>query len=263
MKTTTVNVTGIGLWMPRYRDVAAWLEARPDDADLNPLGRALDRSNRRRAGVLGRAIADAAAQALEGAGADPSTVPTVVGSSIGEAATMIGLLDKMWRTTEPMSPAAFTVSVHNAASGLLSISNKNRGYTTSLAADEDTPAMALLEGIGLALEGVGPVLVVCGDEHAPRDLVQDLPQWELLAAGVVVAPLDPSVRAARLHVHALPPEMRDPARILPPAAVDCEFAHSPQVGMLDLVDALARGRSGLVALDRGLGRGYVAAIEFP
>ena len=73
---------------------------------------------------------------MTAAGVDPSKAPTIVGSAIGEAATMIGLLDQMWRRHEPMSPAEFTVSVHNAASGLISICNKNRGMTTSLAADK-------------------------------------------------------------------------------------------------------------------------------
>ena len=41
----------------------------------------------------------------------------------------------------------FAVSVHNAASGLVSISTKNRAFTTSVAADYDTPAMALMEAI--------------------------------------------------------------------------------------------------------------------
>ena len=155
----TVGVLGLGLWMPGFPSTAAWSAGAHDPEATKPQGLALDRVNRRRAGALGRAIADASAQAIEESGVDASTIATVVGSAIGEAAAMISLLEQMWRTKEPLSPAAFTVSVHNASSGLLSISCKNRGYANSLAADEDTPAMALLEAIGLVRTGASPVLV--------------------------------------------------------------------------------------------------------
>jgi len=252
----TVAVLGLGLWMPGYPSVAAWAGAMPEaDAD-KPQGRGLDPANRRRAGVLGRAIADASAQAMQEADVDPSTVATIVGSSIGEAATMIGLLDQMWRTKTPMSPAAFTVSVHNASSGLLSISSKNQGYATSLAADEDTPGMALLEAVGLALRG-DPVLVACGDEAAPRSLVKNAPHWEILAGAVVLAPLDyERPRHARLSV------LAGEQATLRPAALDQDLARNPQAGLIDLVDAILRREPGRVRLDRGKGRGWLAELDF-
>jgi len=184
----TVAVTGLGLWLPGFPNAAAWAAGAADPEAVKPIGAALDRVNRRRASPLDRALADTVAAAILHAGVDPTTVPVVVGSSIGEAATMIGLLDEMWRHHNPMSPADFTMSVHNAASGLISISNKNRGMTTSIAADHDTPAAALLEGIGLVLTRGAPVVVACGDEPAPPTLVQHAPPWSMLTAAVVLAP---------------------------------------------------------------------------
>ncbi len=250
-----VAVTGVGLWLPGFPSAPAWAARRRDDTATKPVGLAFDRTNRRRASGLGRAIADAAAEAMAMAGVDAGTVPTVVGSSIGEASTMIGLLEGMWRTRTPMSPAAFTVSVHNAASGLLSISQSNRGFTTSLAADHDTPAAALFEAIGLIAAGHRQVVVVCADEAAPSNLIKDAPQWDLLAAAVVVSAAGATPRLATLHLTS------GAAATLDPAPIDRSLVHNPQIGLVDLVDAVLHRRIGTLALDRGLGRGYTAALE--
>lgn len=249
-----LRVAGLGLWLPGFPTLAAYQRGERDPDAERPAGTALDRINRRRASLLGRALADVAAGAMTAAGVDPAAVPTVVGSSIGEASTMIGLLDQMVREEEPMSPAAFTMSVHNAASGLISISNKNRGYTTSIAADEDTPAAALMEGLGLLVTRGQPVVVVCGDEAAPADLVPESRRWSLLAAALVLVPAShPSGRRMRL--------LGPGEATLPRAQVEQGIARNPVVGMVDLVDALLRGTPGLARLDRGDGAGYRAQIE--
>jgi 3-oxoacyl-(acyl-carrier-protein) synthase len=251
---TDVAIIGLGSWTQGFPGVAAWLAGTPVAEADKPTGQSLDRVNRRRAGPLDRALADAVAEAIAHAGADPTTVPVVIGSSIGEAATMIGLLDQMWRHGNPMSPADFTMSVHNAASGLISISNKNRGMTTSIAADHDTPAAALLEGIGLVLTQGGPVVVACGDEPAPEALVQHAPPWSMLTAAVVLAPLDSGARQlATLRV-------TDEAATLGLDRFDQLLRDNPQIGLLALVDAVARGVRGVLPLDNGTGRGFCAAI---
>jgi len=255
MTSPMVAITGLGLWMPGYPSVDRWVRGEKDPETTKPIGRAFDRVNRRRAGRLGRAIADVVAEAIEEAAVDPATVATVVGSSIGEASPMIGLLDQLWRKKEPMSPAAFTVSVHNAASGLLSISSKNRGYTTSLAADENTPAAALLEAIGLVSTTGRPAVVVCADEEAPRRLLRAGAPWQMVAAAVVLAPPDSSENCrARMRVSS------QGVASIAPAAVDELMIHNPQIGLVDLVDAVLRGSAGSVALDRGRGRGYLADL---
>lgn len=254
MSAVTVAITGVGVWLPGFASATAWARRQRDEAAQKPVGLAFDRVNRRRAGNLGRAIADAAAEAMAAAAVDAATVPTVVGSSIGEASTMIGLLDQMWRQAAPMSPAAFTVSVHNAASGLLSISQKNLGFTTSLAADYDTPASALLEAIGLIATGHGPVVVVCADEGSPDGLIKTAPRWQLLAAAVVLAPADTDKALMRLTMPG------DGPVTVAAADLDELTARNPQAGMLDLVDAVQRGATGTLALDRGAGRGFTVTL---
>lgn len=257
MSALRVSVTGVGLWMPRYPDAAAWADraAIDGDAPVKPKGEAFDRVNRRRASQMGRAIGDAVSGALAQAGVEPRTTPVIVGSSIGEASAMIGLLDQMWRAEEPMSPAVFTVSVHNAASGLLSISMKNKGYTTSIAADYDTPAAALLEGVGLLATGHEAVCCVCADEDSPRSLLEHAPHWDMLAGAVVLGHADAPGAISQLTVDA------GGAHDLAPADADDAYGHNPQAGMLDLIDAVQRGATGALRLDRGKGRGYVAHLR--
>ncbi len=240
-----VGVAGLGLWMPGFAGVASWLAGVPDAEVDVPSGVSLGRVNRRRAGVLGRALADAIAESFDDSGVDPSVVPTLVGSSIGEAKTMVGILDQMWRSGEPVSPAAFTVSVHNAASGLISIAHRNRGYASSMAADAATPAASLYEAMGLVATTGSAVAIVCGDEPVPFDLVSEEMSWPLLAAAVVLVPLDGQHRVrARMRL-----TREAPVTIEPPEVSD-DVARHPQTGLLDLVDAVARGASGCVALDR-------------
>lgn len=251
----TVAITGLGLWTEGFPSATAWASGVRDPEAHKPAGKALDRVNRRRAGPLGRALADVTAEAIAQAGVDMSQVPTVIGSSIGEAATMISLLDELWRHHTPMSPADFAMSVHNAASGLISISNKNRGMTTSLAADEDTPAAALLEGIGLVIARDSAVVIACADEPAPPTLVQHAPPWAMLASAVVLAPL----ASVRHPLATLRIVMGQPPTIAR-GRFDELLVNNPQWGLAALVDAVQREAAGVQALDRGTGRGYGALI---
>ena len=256
--TAPLSILGVGLWLRGFPSTAAWRFGTPDPAATKPLGLALDRVNRRRASQLGRALADVGAEAMSEAEVDPATVPTVIGSSIGETSTMIILLDQMWRQRVPMSPAGFTMSVHNAASGLISITNGNRGFSTSVAADDDTPAGALLEAVGLVHAFGGPVVVACGDEPPPADLVPAEMEYELLAAAVVVAPADqPGPVLARLRL-----TLGGQATVAP-ASVPESLTRNPQVGLLDLVVAVKSGRSGRVRLNRWSDASWCAEIGTP
>lgn len=251
----TVAITGLGLWLPGFPHATIWAAGTRDAEAIKPAGTSLDRVNRRRASPLDRALADTVKQAIDHAGADATTVPIVIGSSIGEAATMISLLDELWRHGNPMSPADFTMSVHNAAAGLISITNKNRGITTSIAADHDTPVAALLEGIGLVLAHDGPAIVACGDEPAPATLVQHAPPWAMVTAAVVLAPLRDGVpHLATVRITADEPATLTLDRFEP------LVRENPQIGLLALVDAVQRGAKGVLPLDNGKGRGYRAVI---
>ena len=251
-----VAVAGIGLWVPGFASLAAWSVGARDPLVTAAKGDALGKIHRRRAGPLGRALSDASSEALRAAGVEMSAVPSVIGSALGEASRLIRLLEQMWRGPEPMSPADFTLSVHNAAAGVMSIAAGNRGFTTSIAADHDTPASALFEGIGLVVTENVPVLIVCGDEAAPAALLSGEEAWGLAAAALVLVPHGSADdRLARIRL-ASPTSQAVELALLP-----ADIARNPQAGMIELVAALGSGVDRVVRLDRGIGRGFRACIR--
>lgn len=253
-------VTAMGLYTPRHPTLDAWREGVASSEDVAPTGLALDRRNRRLASPLMRALSDVYKEAADGGDIDVTEASSVFASSLGEASTMIGLLDQMWARDEAPSPLAFAASVHNAASGAVSISNKNNAFTTSIAADYDTVAMSLFEAFGVAKQRGGDVLIACGDEAAPEKLVDDENQWTFLCAALALSanPDDPR-RIATIALPSMSPS-RSSCFLAP---LDSRLAGNPVVGMLDLVDAILTGHEGPVALDRGRGRGWSAFVSKP
>lgn len=250
-----VTVAGIGLFMPEYPSATDWRAGRPAEERQVPKGARLDRRARGRSSVLTKALAEAYFEAADAAGVEVGEGSAIFGSALGEVGTMLGLLNQMWRDREEPSPMAFALSVHNAASGVVSIATKNRGFTTSLGADHDTPAMALLEAIGLIAERGEPVVVACGEEPTPTALVPDYETWDLAAMAIALAPID-DADAPRVRLRG--PVKADPTFV--PRDFPTALARNPQVGLLDLICAIDAGRSGMVRLDRGRGSGWCMEV---
>ena len=163
-------VMGVGAWLPGVPDVRALMDgARRDDADAPPAR--LPVRMRRRTSLLIRMVAEVAAQASEQAGLSLGAMPIVVGSAYGELGTTMEMLHEL-STERSVSPFRFHNSVHNTASGYLSIAHENRYPATSLAAGWQTAAMALLEARTLLEDRGGDVLVVVADETLPAALTR-------------------------------------------------------------------------------------------
>lgn len=104
--------------------------------------------------------------AYEGAAGDHA-LRTVFASRHGEIHRTRGLLADL-AAGEPLSPMAFSLSVHNTASGLYSIASGNTAPSTAIAAGRDTLAMAVIEAAG-QLQQAERVMVVFADEPLPED----------------------------------------------------------------------------------------------
>jgi len=251
-------VAGVGLFTREFGDCAVFERGEPASEPLVPAGALLDKHARRRASDLSKGFAEAYKQALEQAGFEASTVGAVFGSALGEASITLGLLDQMFAPAGggALSPMRFAASVHNAASGVVSIGTKNMGFTTAIGADYDTAAMALIEGIAYVATHDQPAIVVCGDEAAPANLVQGDQGWEFLTSAVALAPHAsaasglPRITAPALGVGG---DWAGPA-------LSKGLAFNPVVGLLDLIAALKSGGQEAVRLDRGRGRGFGTRI---
>jgi Beta-ketoacyl synthase, N-terminal domain len=91
----------------------------------------------------------------------------IVCSRHGEFSRTVELM-KSAVAGEPLSPADFTLSVHHALAGLLSIACKNMAGHTAIAAGCDTFGCGMLEAVGcLTTQPKRPVLLVYYDAALP------------------------------------------------------------------------------------------------
>ncbi len=173
-------------WAPGVQNLPAWRAwirgerlATPDQSpDVSFLPALL----RRRLDRVGRMALHVAWRCAEG----QADLPLVFASRHGSLARTVELLDGLARD-EPLSPAAFSLSVHNGAAGLFSIARADRSPATALAAGSGTLAAALLEGAGMLTEGTGAVLVVYADETPPPQYqVYVEPEQPVFALGMLL-----------------------------------------------------------------------------
>ena len=115
---------------------------------------------KRRFSPLARLVFSVVSQCLEN---DNRQIPIVFSSTHGELARSFKMMEKI-EAGEDISPTAFSLSVHNAIAGLISMVYKNKRQSTVVAPGEEGIAAAFIEAIGLLQEGEQDVLIVLYDE---------------------------------------------------------------------------------------------------
>ncbi|GAA6133042.1 beta-ketoacyl synthase chain length factor [Halopseudomonas sabulinigri] len=116
---------------------------------------------RRRLDSTGRAVCDALSLL------DPAhQYPVVHASRHGDVKSSLAMLQAL-AEQQPLSPAKFSMSVHNAVLGVHSISRKNTRSMQALAACGHELDAMLLEAAGYLLEGHAAVLAVFSDSDLP------------------------------------------------------------------------------------------------
>ena len=162
---------------------------KPDVSFVPPLAR-------RRLTSLERA-AIAAANAVCPDPPPTDGLPVVFASRWGEIGTTISLM-RQFHDEGEMSPAGFSVSVHNAAPGAFSLFTRNRAEYTAIAARQKTISSGFLE----ALAHRARVLFVYAEEATPEFYRPEFgPEQEAVSVAVL---LDSS--AWRWTGDALPPD---------------------------------------------------------
>ena len=159
------TLEGWAAWSPGLEDPAAWRgwaeKPSPLEREGIPAARFLPAMLRRRCTPLSKAMLRAAFDCCD----EPARAGarTVFASRHGSINESIELIEAVVHG-QPLSPAKFTHTVHNAQAGLFSIAAGNRCASSSLAAQGDTFPYGYLEALThLDREPGRPVLLVVGD----------------------------------------------------------------------------------------------------
>lgn len=119
---------------------------------------------RRRLSPLAKAVFHAASHCLE----PQEQIPLILSSVNGEIQRTVDVLGDIC-SGDGVSPTAFSLSVHNAIAGQLSIVFENRAPMLALAPTQQGALPALLEAIGLLAENADrDVVVALFDEPLPE-----------------------------------------------------------------------------------------------
>jgi len=167
----TASLLSWSAWTPGISTAEEWQQwtagtrAIADAPDSPPVD-FIPAMQRRRLSRLSR-LSLAAAYSCAG---ENHNLPTVFASRHGEIHRTLGLLNDVAQN-EPLSPMAFSLSVHNTASGLYSIATGNTAPSTAIAAGMDTLPMAIIEAIG-QLQRHDEVMVVYAEEPLPTEYSQ-------------------------------------------------------------------------------------------
>lgn len=175
------RLCGVGMWTPTYSDFEAWVAAGlPNDLHVasgspdaaSPPALLLHPRLRRRTSTLTRACVTAVEAALSGSGVAIDQVRFVLVSSFGEIETTVDLLAQLGVPGGPISPTKFHNSVHNTATGYLSIASGNHRESTALAGGPHNLEIGLLEALAGLVSGLAEsdddVVLLLAEELLPR-----------------------------------------------------------------------------------------------
>lgn len=129
----------------------------PDPGSIPPM-------LRRRLGPLARVVFHVLNECV----ASPTEEAVIFSSRLGEIQRTQGILDAL-ASNAPVSPAAFSLSVHNAIAGLWSLAHEVHLPLLALAPANGSPVPALVEACAqLAERPDSTVIVVCYEESYPE-----------------------------------------------------------------------------------------------
>jgi hypothetical protein len=156
-------------WAPNVETQEQWLAWAKDGAnsvllqgDAIPKLLPVPAMQRRRMSRLSKMALEVAYQCS----ADVTELRTVFASRHGEIHRTTKILHELF-TGEGVSPTAFSLSVHNAASGLYSIARNAPSPSSAVAAGKNTFIAGLFEALGFLAQGEKRVLFIFADEPLP------------------------------------------------------------------------------------------------
>lgn len=161
------SVVSHAAWAPGVETKEAWQAWAHNDAiisgDSEPAVKSMSALLRRRASIPGKMALEVAYRCL----AERHNIPIIFASRHGECARSAELLTDLAHDI-PLSPTAFSLSVHNASGGLFSIARHDHANNLALAAGANTVEHAVIEACGLLADGESTVLLIAYDSAPPE-----------------------------------------------------------------------------------------------
>ncbi len=179
------------VWVPTIEsdtDYKLWAQGEISIVDdgVAPKVMAVPPAMRRRLGCLGKISLNIASQLVEKNG----YMPSIFCSRHGEIQTTIQMLKELIWNNE-ISPTKFSLSVHNAISGIFSIANKNDLPVTAITAGNQDLINCFYEAYGQLKSGAAEqVICMIYDEPIPEEYQQYCPLPEHPYAVGLVLGLD-------------------------------------------------------------------------
>jgi hypothetical protein len=150
-------------WAPGINDMDAWLNGCKGDPvllqDKSVAPDSVPKMLQRRLSPLAKAVSNSADKRI----ITGEQIPAVFSSANGEICKSLAML-KAIQAGDDVSPAAFSLSVHNAIAGLFSMVYANQQEITVIAPGQEGIAPAFIEGLGLLQAGADVVLLILYDE---------------------------------------------------------------------------------------------------
>ncbi len=186
MNALSVTLEKWAAWAPGIDTPELWQQWSRGESDFDDQAKPdvsfLPAMFRRRLSFLSRMALLVANQCVD----EEQSIRTVFCSRHGELHRTAVLLQELARS-EMISPTAFSMAVHNTASGLFSIANNDRSVTTALAGGVDGFESAFMECATILASGeCDKVLLVVADQPLPEVLESFSDEWPATYAAAFV-----------------------------------------------------------------------------
>ena len=216
-------------------------------------------AERRRATEAVKLALAVCGEAIEHAGADAATTPSIFSSSGGDGQTITGILERLATGGGELSPTAFHNSVHNAPSGYWTIASQSRESSTSLCAYDWSFAAGLIEAATQALDLQRSVVLASYDLSYPEPLHAVRPIPNRFGVALVLSPKRTRGSLAALSISI----QRRTSQVtkLPHTDLEALREQNPTARALPLLIALASETSEEIVLEYVASNVLVLAIN--
>lgn len=251
----TVFVEGIGLVGPGLsswedgRDKLLGQSAYVSAPTVLPSPMSLPAAERRRAGAVIKVSLAVGQEAVNAAGLQASSLPSVFTSSGGDGVNCHDICLALASNDRLISPTRFHNSVHNAASGYWSISTGATPTSSVLCAHDGSFSAGLLETITQAVVDNTPVLLVAYDTHYPEPLHSKRPIPDTLGVALVLSPQRSERSLARITLSSTGGLTDAAAQTMNDPALEFLRQTIPAARALPLLQLIASQQAATVALD--------------